>query len=353
MSVAYTAVQWNRSKRLYDTTIVAAVAVYLCVFIGVGRALWHGTHAISPEILALRALGSCAFLMLHVILAIGPLARLDRRFLPWLYNRRHLGVSMFLVALAHAALSIGYYHGFGNRFPILSVLTTNTNFTSLHGFPFELLGVAALFILFLMAATSHDFWLKNIGPDIWKYLHMGVYVAYALLVLHVALGALVSQRSVPLAASLVGGAVVLVGLHCIAGWRESRFDDAPSAVEQDDWLDAGNADEIPLDRARTICSPRGERIAVFRHAGGISAVENVCAHQRGPLGEGKVIDGCITCPWHGWQYRPADGQSPPPFAEKIKTYAVRVSGRRIEVKRSANPPGTFVQPACITEGADV
>ena len=27
----------------------------------------------------------------------------------------------------------------------------------------------------------------------------------------------------------------------------------------------------------------------------------------GPLGEGKIVDGCITCPWHGFQYRPQDG----------------------------------------------
>ena len=35
-----------------------------------------------------------------MILSIGPLARLDRRFLPLLYNRRHLGVTMFVLALA-------------------------------------------------------------------------------------------------------------------------------------------------------------------------------------------------------------------------------------------------------------
>mgnify|MGYP003753304843 CR=1 FL=1 len=48
-------------------------------------------------------------------------------------------------------------------------------------------------------------------------------------------------------------------------------------------------------------------------------MHNVCKHQMGPLGEGKIIDGCITCPWHGYQYLPANGQSPPPFTEMVKT----------------------------------
>ena len=47
--------------------------------------------------------------MLTAILAIGPLARLDRRFLPLLYNRRHLGVMTLAVALLHAWSMIDWY----------------------------------------------------------------------------------------------------------------------------------------------------------------------------------------------------------------------------------------------------
>ena len=76
---------------------------------------------------------------------------------------------------------------------------------------------------------------------------------------------------------------------------------------------------------------------------------NVCAHQRGPLGEGKIIDGCITCPWHGWQYQPHDGCSPPPFQERIATYQVRVEGRRILLNPDPLPPGTPTPPARFEE----
>ena len=348
MSVGYVAIQWNRNKRLYDAWLVAGIAGYLALFLAVGKLLYTPPHAISNEILVLRGLGTCAYLLLHVVLCIGPAARLDRRFLPLLYNRRHLGVATFAVALAHGALAIGFYHGFGAVSPLYSLLTSNTNYGSWNAFPFQILGALALLILFLMAATSHDFWLKNLGATAWKRLHMLVYAGYALLVMHVALGLLQTQRSAWLAGLVFAGALGVGGLHLIAGWRETRRDER-SAADTGAWIDVGSVDEIEDGRGSTVTIGAGERIAVFRHDGCVSATSNVCAHQGGPLGEGKIIDGCITCPWHGWQYRPQDGRSPPPFAEKIATYRVRVVGRRIEIAPSALPAGTPVEPAWIEE----
>jgi nitrite reductase/ring-hydroxylating ferredoxin subunit len=265
-------------------------------------------------------------------------------------------VSTFLVGLGHAGLAVGYYHGFGRLNPFLSLLTSNTNYGSLTAFPFETLGLAALVILFVMAATSHDFWQKNLGPSVWKGLHMLAYPAYGLLVLHVALGALQAEQS-PLYPVLLGlGLATVVGLHLSTGWRERRRDRHGShgdpGTAKATWVEVGTVDEIEEKRAKTVCLAGRERVAVFRYDGRISAVTNVCAHQRGPLGEGKIIDGCITCPWHGWEYRPQDGQSPPPFAEKIATYPVRVEGRRIFLNPEPLPPGTPVEPACFKEPTD-
>ena len=85
-------------------------------------------------------------------------------------------------------------------------------------------------------------------------------------------------------------------------------------------------------------------MAVFRNAGTLSAISNACAHQNGPLGEGRIIDGCVTCPWHGFQYRVQDGRSPEPFTEKVPTYNLRLTDGMIEVDPMANPPGTPVEP---------
>ena len=62
------------------------------------------------------------------------------------------------------------------------------------------------------------------------------------------------------------------------------------------------------------------------------------------LGEGRIVDGCITCPWHGYQYRLADGCAPPPFTEKLATYRVRLERGILEVDPRPLPPGT---PAAI------
>jgi DMSO/TMAO reductase YedYZ heme-binding membrane subunit/nitrite reductase/ring-hydroxylating ferredoxin subunit len=357
MSVGYTTVQWNGHKRLYDAFAAGAIAVFLGAYFAAGRWRWRGVEAVSDEVLLIRATGSCALVLLHVILCIGPLARLDRRFLPLLYNRRHLGVMTFLVALVHAAIVVGYYHGFGVVDPARSLLTSSADFLAWRAFPFEALGLGALVILFLMAATSHDFWLRNLGAPAWKRLHRLVYGAYAMLVGHVALGALQNERGVLGAALVAAGAATVGALHLLAGVREVRRDrgSPPAAAAGEEWIDVGPPERIPADRAVTVCAPGGERIAVFRRdtPGGstVSAVTNVCAHQGGPLGEGKIIDGCITCPWHGWQYRPEDGRSPPPFTERIATHRVRIVGGRVQVSAKALPPGTPAGSVSV-EGGD-
>jgi nitrite reductase/ring-hydroxylating ferredoxin subunit len=48
----------------------------------------------------------------------------------------------------------------------------------------------------------------------------------------------------------------------------------------------------------------------------------------------------VTCPWHGFQYRLADGCAPPPFTEKLATYRVRVTNGLVEVDPRPLPPGT-------------
>ncbi len=344
MSNAYRVVNWSPAKRAYDIALIAGVVLYLAVFVVVGKTVWTGDRAISDPILILRALGTCAFLMLHIILCIGPLARLDKRFLPLLYNRRHFGVATFLVAFLHGLLVLGWYHGFGVITPFESLLTSSTQYSSLSAFPFEILGVIALVILFLMAATSHDFWLHNLSPTTWKRLHMLVYPAYALLVLHVALGALISEKSLAYPLLLLAGVIVVVGLHLMAGRRETRRDRGEVNVEAE-WVDVGSVDDIREGRAMTVCLPGKERVAVYRYGRKISALTNVCVHQGGPLGEGKIVDGCVTCPWHGYQYQPHNGQSPPPFTEKIATFRVKLNGRRILLDPSPLPAGTTVEPA--------
>ena len=340
MGVRYEPVLWNRDKRRYDLLILAAVLLFALGFAGVSAAR---DPFLTPESLVIRLTGGAAFALLHVILAIGPLARLDRRHLPLLYNRRHLGVAMALLGLVHGAFSLIQFHTLGTQDPLLSLFSSNPRWDSLVWFPFQPLGFVALCILVTMAATSHDFWLAWLGPRVWKSLHMSVYFAYALLILHVALGALQAGTASWLAAIVAAGALVVLALHVLAARAERAADRSPQDAG---WIDVAAVDEIPMDAAivRTVAN---ERVAIFRHAEGISAVSNVCRHQHGPLGEGRIVDGCITCPWHGYQYRPEDGCAPAPFTEKLPTFAVRVEGKRVLVDSTPREAGTALPPAAV------
>ena len=72
-------------------------------------------------------------------------------------------------------------------------------------------------------------------------------------------------------------------------------------------------------------------IAVFRHEGEWFAMDAMCAHQGGPLAEGILRDGCVTCPWHGWQYDLATGIQTINRQPLQESYQVRNLDDRIEV----------------------
>jgi nitrite reductase/ring-hydroxylating ferredoxin subunit len=166
----------------------------------------------------------------------------------------------------------------------------------------------------------------------------------------VAVGSLQAEGGVAAWFVLVGSGGAVFGLHLAGGRRERALDHSPAPAGDDGWVDVCGVDDIIELRAR-MAMVGGERIAVFRYDGRISCVSNVCQHQNGPLGEGKIVDGCITCPWHGYQYLPDSGQSPPPFTEKIPTFNVQIRGRRVFVHSTPNPAGTRVEPVVIPAGA--
>lgn len=325
MSANYTAVGWNRQKKIYAWCILGFSLLYLSLFIGISLVT---NNEVTFETLLIRSTSTLAVLMLHLILAIGPLCRLHPVFLPLLYNRRHLGVTMFCVALVHGTFSIFQFHALGNVNPLVSVWVSNTQFGSISAFPFQALGFLALIILFLMAITSHDFWLHNLSPRIWKSLHMLVYLAYLLVVMHVMLGVIQYETQPMLVILLSAGAITLVSLHLAAGFRETKADNFHYALKKEGFVYVCEVNDIEDDRAKVFCIDE-ERIAVYKYDGNLYAIHNVCKHQGGPLGEGKILDGCITCPWHGYQYLPINGQSPPPFTEKVSTYLLRVLGTKV------------------------
>jgi nitrite reductase/ring-hydroxylating ferredoxin subunit/DMSO/TMAO reductase YedYZ heme-binding membrane subunit len=338
MSVGYVPIGWNRAKLATDAVLLAAIATWVLLYVYAVPALRPEGAQLDGELLVIRAWGSCAFVLLTLVLCIGPLARLDRRFLPLLYNRRHFGVITFLVALAHAAAVLDWYLGHGVTGPYTAAILSDP--WGGPALPFVPFGIAALLFLAVLAVTSHDFWLAFLGPPLWKALHFSAYAAYAAMVVHISAGAIQGAAG-PLLPAMVLASVLLVGgLHLAAARPAAQVTAGP-------WVDAGPAEAIAEGTAIAVRPSGLPPIAIFRHQGRLSAVQGLCPHQNGPLSEGRIVDGCITCPWHGFQYRPEDGCAPPPFTEKLSTYRLRLADGRVQVDPTPLPPGTRVEPLAV------
>ena len=339
MSAGFRAVQWNRAKLVYDGILLAGVTLYIGTYILLS--VWLDPPKDEPAAIdvRIRAFGTCAFFMLTIILSIGPLARLDRRFLPLLYNRRHFGVLTFFVALLHASFMIEWF-AVQNALPSLyDELTKVSDYGKFIGFPFKALGLLALLILFVMAATSHDFWLAFLTPPVWKSLHMALYVAYGLVVMHVALGVMQYDRNPVIPVMLAGGFLCVTVLHLVAGWRE-RAGDLSDRLSDDGWLSVGRAAFDPGQGRPHRC---GARRRAHRGVSGRRpdrrAVESLRPPERADRG-GAHHRRLRHLPWHGYQYRLEDGCAPAPFTEKLATYRVRVARGMVEVDPRPLAPGT-------------
>ena len=65
--------------------------------------------------------------------------------------------------------------------------------------------------------------------------------------------------------------------------------------------------------------------------GRLYAIENICPHRGGPIAEGDVADGVITCPWHDWSFNLATGQNTMNPAAMIRLFPCRIENETVVV----------------------
>lgn len=115
----------------------------------------------------------------------------------------------------------------------------------------------------------------------------------------------------PLAVGLSTGAWALLmagawlGGHVVFGMgttvNRGAFLEGP-----DDWVDAGAAAAVPPNGMHMV-EAGGMRVVMTRETGTLCALADVCPHAGGPLHEGTLENGVVTCPWHGSRFRFRDG----------------------------------------------
>lgn len=76
----------------------------------------------------------------------------------------------------------------------------------------------------------------------------------------------------------------------------------------------------------------GKRIAIFNVDGSYYAIDDVCPHQGGPLGEGELDGTVVTCPWHGWEFDVTTGVNRDDSEVQQQQFAVKVEGDDILVE---------------------
>jgi nitrite reductase (NADH) small subunit len=75
-----------------------------------------------------------------------------------------------------------------------------------------------------------------------------------------------------------------------------------------------------------------EELALAHVDGEFYATQGACLHLKGPLGEGRIDDHVLSCPWHGWQYDVRTGENEFDRAIRLRTYPVHVSDGEVQVE---------------------
>ncbi|GAB3129736.1 Rieske 2Fe-2S domain-containing protein [Microbispora hainanensis] len=115
-------------------------------------------------------------------------------------------------------------------------------------------------------------------------------------------------------------------------------------------LDPRHFTRVLAERDLTDGSPRRVRagdveVVLVRADGRVHALENACPHLRGPLSDGWLRDGALTCPWHGSQFELSSGESlNGPATAPAPCFQTRIRDGWIEVRRApvaaTAPPGS-------------
>ena len=83
----------------------------------------------------------------------------------------------------------------------------------------------------------------------------------------------------------------------------------------------------------------GKLVALFHCGGAYQAIDDACPHMGASLAGGHVEGGIVTCPWHAWRFRLADGAWADNPRLKVGCYPVRVVGDEVQVQTPDPPAG--------------
>jgi nitrite reductase (NADH) small subunit len=98
------------------------------------------------------------------------------------------------------------------------------------------------------------------------------------------------------------------------------------------WIEITPLKDIPVLGSR-IVETEDINIAVFRGSDDqVYAVRDACPHKQGPLSQGIMHDGTVTCPLHNWKINLSNGEAQGPDSGCVQVYPIKVEEGQVYLK---------------------
>jgi nitrite reductase (NADH) small subunit len=79
--------------------------------------------------------------------------------------------------------------------------------------------------------------------------------------------------------------------------------------------------------------PCGDKIVCVANVNGaISAMDNICLHRGGPIGQGVIEKGKVVCPWHGWAWDPKTGEAAHNPSARVAVYPLKIENDEVLIE---------------------
>ncbi len=76
----------------------------------------------------------------------------------------------------------------------------------------------------------------------------------------------------------------------------------------------------------------GVAVCLANVDGTLSALDNLCPHRGGPLGEGWIEGNAVICPWHAWAFNTKTGVADPPEHASVSVFPVKIEGEDVLIE---------------------
>lgn len=123
-------------------------------------------------------------------------------------------------------------------------------------------------------------------------------------------------------------------------------------MSEAEWVAVAGAEMLSPGAALSRRLGPATEVAVFNVDGELYAVDGACPHRGGPLAEGVVRDGVVTCPLHWFRYDLRTGRHVGERGLRLTCYPLRVVGGVVEVLVPPAPPEMSLRERLLAAGRE-